>query len=142
MTDRILDYPYGKLFGWVGQLVIASVVLVGLVVKFITGIDSVALDMRTCELAWYDGVYKPFHKDRILANTRRDLNKLMVEKQTMLYQINLGRNPYASSTDGNVVGGRKINKDKFFWKASAENLKKDRLAIGNCLRRLPAYDFG
>ena len=65
----------------------------------------------------------------------------MVEMQTMLYQINLGRNPYPSSTDGNVVGGRKINKDRFFWKASAANFKKDCLSIGNCLLQLPAYDL-
>jgi hypothetical protein len=142
MIDRILDYPYGNLFGWKGQIVIASVILIGLVVKFVVGINTVALDPMTCELAWSDGVYKIAHKDRILVNTRRDLNKLMTEKQTLIYQVNSGRNPYASATDGNVRNSRKINKNKFFWKSFLANLKKERLAIGNCLRKLPNYNFG
>jgi hypothetical protein len=141
LTNRILDYPYGRLFGWKGRLVIASVVLIGLAVKFVVGINTVTLDPMSCKLAWSDGVYKIFHKERILANTRRDLNALMREKQTLIYQVNSGRNPYASSTDGNVVNARKINKDKFFWKSFLENLKKERLAIGNCLRQLPNYKF-
>ena len=109
-------------------------------VKFVTGIDGVSLDSRTCQLAWYNSVYEPFHKGSILANTWRCFNKVMVETQTMLYHINLGHNPYPSSTDSNVVGGRKINKDKFFWKALVAKLKEDRLAIGNCLHQLLAYD--
>lgn len=141
MIDRILDYPYGRLFGWKGQLVIVSVILIGLVAKFVVGINTVALDPMTCQLAWIDGVYKIIHKDRILANTRRDLNKLMTEKQTLIYQVNSGRNPYASSTDGNIRNARKINKNKFFWKSFLANLKKERLAVGNCLRQLPTYKF-
>jgi hypothetical protein len=142
LIDRILDYPYGKLFGLKGQLVIALVVVIGLTLKFVLGINTVALDPLTCELAWSDGVYKVFHKENILANTRRDLNKLMTEKQTLIYQVNSGRNPYASSTDGNVRNSRKINKNKFFWKSFLANLKKERLAIGGCLRKLPNYDLG
>lgn len=141
LIDRILDYPYARLFGWKGQLVIASVVLIGLAVKFVVGINTVTLDPMSCQLAWSDGVYKLFHKERILANTRNELNALMREKQTLIYQVNSGRNPYASSTDGNVVNSRKINKNKFFWKSFLENLKKERLAIGNCLRQLPNYKF-
>lgn len=136
-----MDYPYARLFGWKGQLVIASVVLIGLAVKFVVGINTVTLDPMSCQLAWSDGVYKLFHKERILANTRHELNALMREKQTLIYQVNSGRNPYASSTDGNVVNSRKINKNKFFWKSFLENLKKERLAIGNCLRQLPNYKF-
>ena len=139
LIDRILDYPYGRLFGWKGQLVIALVVLIGLSVKFVVGINTVALDPMTCKLAWSDGVYKIFHQDRILANTRRDLNVLMREKQTLIYQVNSGRNPYASSTDGNVVNSRKINKNKFFWKSFLANTKKERLAIGNCFAH-PRFD--
>lgn len=142
MIDRILDYPYGGLFGLKGQLVIALVILIGLAVKFVVGINTVALNPLSCELAWVDGVYKVFHKDDILANTRRDLNKLMTEKQTLIYQVNSGRNPYASATDGNVRNARKINKNKFFWVAFLANLRKEHLAIGNCLRKLPNYDFG
>ena len=141
LIDRILDYPYARLFGWKGQVVIASVVLIGLGVKFVVGINTVTLDPMSCRLAWSDGVYKMFHKEQILANTRRELNALMREKQTLIYQVNSGRNPYASSTDGNVLNARKINKDKFFWKSFLENLKKERLAIGNCLGKLPNYKF-
>jgi hypothetical protein len=58
LMDRVLDYPYGGLFGLKGKLVIAAVVVLGLIVKFLVGINSVALDPLTCELAWTDGVYK------------------------------------------------------------------------------------
>jgi hypothetical protein len=142
LTDRVLDYPYGRLFGLKGKMVIAAVVVLGLIAKFLVGINSVALDPLTCELAWTDGGYKILHKERILANTRRDLNRLMTEKQTLIYQVNSGRNPYHSSTDGNVVNARKINKNKFFWKSFLANLKKERLAVGSCLRKLPNYNFG
>lgn len=141
LIDRILDFPYRKLFGLTGQLVIASVVLIGLVVKFIVGINTVTLDPLTCELAWVDSVYKPFHKQRILANTRRELSRLLAEKQTALWQINDGRNPFPSTNSGNVAGAKRINKDKFFWRSYAANLKKEHLAISNCLRRLPTYTF-
>ena len=47
----------------------------GLVVKFGTGAVSNSVDLQACELGSYNGVYKPFDKDRILANTRWDLNK-------------------------------------------------------------------
>jgi hypothetical protein len=141
LIDRILDYPYGRLFGLKGQLVIALVILIGLAVKFVVGINTVSLDPMTCQLAWSDGVYKIFHKDQILVNTRRELNKLMTEKQTLIYQVNSGRNPYESTTDGNVRNARKINKNKFFWKSFLANLKKERLAVGNCLGKLPNYKF-
>jgi hypothetical protein len=142
LIDRILDYPYGKWFGWQGRLVIAAAVLTGLVVKFVVGIHTVTLDPMTCELAWTDGVYKVFHRERILSNTHRELNDLMRENQTLIYQIESGRNPYASASDGNVLNARKINQDKFFWKSFLANLKKERLAYSACLRRLPTYDFG
>jgi hypothetical protein len=142
LIDRILDYPYERMFGLKGRLVIAAVIFIGVAVKLVVGINTVTLDPMTCELAGIDSVYKIFHKDRILANTRRDLNKLMTEKQTLIYQVNSGRNPYESSTDGNVRNARKINKNKFFWKSFLANLKKERLAIGSCLGKLSNYDFG
>ncbi len=142
LIDRILDYPYAKWFGWQGRLVISGVILTGLVVKFIVGIHTVTLDPLSCELAWSDSVYKIFHKDRILANTNEKLNDLMRDNQTLIYQIESGRNPYASSTDGNVMNARKINQDKFFWKSFLANLKKERLAYSAYLRRLPNYEFG
>lgn len=141
LIDRILEFQYRKLFGLKGQMIIASVVVFGLIVKFVVGIGSVSLDPLTCELAWYDGVYKLLHKERILTNTRRDLSKLLVEKLTIARRINAGRNPFPSVTDGNVVGGRKINKDKFFWRAYIANLNKERTAISKCLGRLPYYRF-
>jgi len=141
VIDRILDFPYRKLFGLSGQLTIASFVLVILVVKFVTGINTVTLDPMTCELAWVDTVYKPFHKQRILANTQSELTKLMAEKQTALWQINAGRNPFPSTGNGNVAGAKRINKDKFFWRSYAVNLEKERVAISTCLRRLPTYSF-
>ena len=141
LIDRIVDYPYRKLFGLRGQLVIASVILIGLSAKFVIGINTVSLDPMTCELAWTDAVYRPFHKDRILANTQRKLTALLVETQTELWQVNAGRNPFGSTGGGNVVGADKINTDKFFWRAYAENLKKKRIAVSNCLGRLPTYTF-
>ena len=66
----------------------------------------------------------------------------MTEKQTLIYQVNSSRNPYESSTDGNVRNALKIYKNKFFWKPFLANLKKERLAIDNCLEKLPNYDFG
>jgi hypothetical protein len=70
-----IDYPYGKLFGLSGKFLIVSALLAGLVVKFGTGAVSNSVDLQACELGSYNGVYKPFDKDRILANTRWDLNK-------------------------------------------------------------------
>ena len=137
MIDRILDYPYRRLFGLRGQLVIGSVILLALVTKFFTGIDSVTLDPMSCALSGFDHVYKPFHKDRILANTRVALSKLMVEKQTILRQVNDGRNPFPSVTDGNIVRARKIDKNKFFWRSYIANLKKENLAIVKCLSARP-----
>ena len=141
LIDRILDYPYRKLFGLKGQLVIASVIVVVLVIKFITGIYTVTLNPVTCELAWFNSAYKLFHKERILTNTRVELNKLLIEKQTMLRDINDGRNPFHSTSDGNVYRARKINKNKFFWKSHVANLKKQSGAIGKCQNRLRNYRF-
>lgn len=142
LIDRILDFPYRRLFGPRGQLVIATVVVLLLAVKFITGVQSVTLDPLTCELAWADRVYKPFHQQRILANTRRELSDLLAEKQKAMWAIQAGRNPFPAAADGNVAGGqRRINKDKFFWRSYAANLEKERAAISACLRRLPTYRF-
>ena len=141
LIDRILNYPYRKLFGLKGQLVIASVIVIVLVIKFITGIYTVTLNPISCELAWLDSVYKLFHKERILTNTGVELNKLLIEKQTMLRDINDGRNPFHSTSDGNVYRARKINKNKFFWKSHAANLKKQSGAISKCISRLRNYRF-
>lgn len=142
LTDRILDFPYRKLFGPRGRLVIASAVVLLLAVKFVTGIQSVTLDPLTCELAWVDRVYEPLHEQRILANTRREFSDLLAEKQKALWAIQAGRNPLPAAAEGNVAGGeRRINKDKFFWRTYAANLEKERVAISACLRRLPTYRF-
>lgn len=141
LIDKILDYPYGKLFGLRGQLVIGSVIIVVLVIRFFTGISTVTLDPLTCKLAWADEVYELFHKQRILLNTRYELNRLLAEKQTALRQINDGRSPFSSPSDGNVVRAKKINKDKFFWRSYANNLRKENTAIIKCMGRLPTYRF-
>lgn len=141
LIDRILDFPYRRLFGRTGRLVIAGVVLVLLAVKFVTGIDTVGLDPATCELAWADKVYQPFFKARILANSRRDLSQQLADKQATLWQIKAGRNPFPSDSGGNVARVRTINPDKFFWRSYASNLESEIAAISDCLRRLPTYRF-
>lgn len=141
LIDRIVDFPYRRLFGLKGCAVLAAVVLVVLGVRFVTGIATVTLDPMTCELAWTDAPYRLFHEQQILANTRRELPRLLAEKQTALWAIRAGRDPFASKADGNVARIKRIDKDKFFWRSYAENLEKQRAAIGECLHRLPAYRF-
>jgi len=141
LIDRILNFPYRRLFGTRGRLVIAAVVLTVLGGRFVTGIGSVTLDPATCRLAWADNVYRLFHQDRILANTQRELTRLLAEKQTALWAVNAGRDPFPSKGEGNVATVKRIDNSKFFWRAYAANLEKDRVAIGDCLRRLPGYRF-
>lgn len=141
LIDRILAFPYRRLFGLKGLTVIATVVLAAAGIRFVAGIGTVTLDPATCRLAWTDAVYKPFHRDRILANTQREFNRLLAEKQTALWAINAGRDPFPSRSEGNVATVKRIDNTKFFWRAYAANLEKERVAIGDCLRRLPGYRF-
>lgn len=137
LIDRVLDYSIEKMFGLKGRLVI----VIGLVVKLVVGINTVTLDPIMCKLAGINNVYRVFHNDRILAKTLYNFNKLMTEKQTLIYQVNSGRSPYEASTDGNVHNEHKINKNIYFWKPFLANLKKKCLAIAFCLGKLPNYDF-
>ena len=142
LIDRILDFPYRRLFGLTGSVVMASVVVVALGTRFAIGIATVTLQPSTCTLAWADNVYRPFHEHRILANTQRELPRLLAEKQTALWAVNAGRDPFPAKGTGNVASAQRIDKDKFFWRAYAANLEKDIVAISDCLRRLPTYRFG
>ena len=142
LIDRILSFPYRRLFGLKGCLVIAAAVAMTAGSRFVAGIGTVTLDPATCRLAWADHVYRPFHEQRILANTQRDFNRLLAEKQTALWAINAGRDPFPSKGGGNVATVEGIDNGKFFWRAYAANLEKERAAISDCLRRLPAYRFG
>ena len=141
MIDRVLDYPYRRLFGVKGCLVIASMVVAALGVRYATGLATVTLEPTSCELAWTDTAYRLFHKERILANTQREFPRLLAETQTALWAVNAGRDPFPSKTAGNVAAPKRIDKDKFFWRSYAINLEKERVAIGDCLRRLPTYRF-
>ena len=141
LIDRIVDYPYRRLFGVKGCTVIALVVLAAVATRYVTGIATVTLDPMTCELAWTDAPYKLFHKQQVLDNTRRALGPMIAEKQTALWAIRAGRDPFPSKGSGNVATVKRIDKDKFFWRSYAENLEKQRLAISDCLRRLDGYRF-
>jgi|OM-RGC.v1.021554069 hypothetical protein len=136
LIDRILDYPYSRLFGLKGKLVIVAIVLIGLVVKFVTGINTVTVDPTTCELGWADEIYRVTHKQRVVANSQRELGRLTGEKQTVLWAIQAGRDPFPSKAGGNVARIQRIDKDKFFWRSYAGNLEKDLAAISACLQRL------
>ncbi|MEQ9329812.1 hypothetical protein [Thalassobaculum sp.] len=141
LIDRIVDYPYRRLFGVTGCTVIVLVILAITVARYAFGIATVTLDPRTCELAWKDAPYKLFHKEGILENTRRELGRLTAEKQKVLWDIQAGRDPFPSKGDGNVARIKRIDNDKFFWRAYAQNLEKDLAAMGECLHRLPTYRF-
>lgn len=141
LIDRIVDYPYRRLFGVKGCTIIALVVLAAVAVRYVAGIATVSLDPATCRLAWTDTPYVPFFKERILENTRREFGRLLAEKQKTLWDIQAGRDPFPSKTAGNVAGIRRIDNDKFFWRAYAQNLETEIAAISDCLRRLPGYRF-
>lgn len=136
LIDRILDYPYRRLFGLKGKLVITAIVLIGLVAKFVAGINTVTVDPMTCELSWADEIYRVTHKQRVVANSQRDLSRMIGEKQTVLWAIQAGRDPFPSEAGGNVARIQRIDKDKFFWRSYAGNLEKEILAISACLQRL------
>ncbi|GHD61762.1 hypothetical protein GCM10017083_49560 [Thalassobaculum fulvum] len=141
LIDRIVDYPYRRLFGVKGCSVIALVVLAAVAIRYTVGIGTVTLDPMTCRLAWTDAPYKPFFKERILQNTRRELGRQVAEKQKALWDIRAGRDPFPAKASGNVAGIRRIDNDKFFWRAYAQNLETEIAAISDCLRRLPGYRF-
>ncbi len=141
LIDRIVDYPYGRLFGVKGCSVIALAVLAVVIVRYALGIATVTLGPTTCELAWSDAPYRLFFKERILENTRRELGRLTAEKQTVLWAIQAGRDPFPSKSDGNVARIKRIDNDKFFWRTYAQNLEKELAAMSACLRRLPTYRF-
>lgn len=139
--DRILDYNYAKWFGLKGQLVIATMVVVYLIVNFFAGISTVTLDPLTCELAWSDKVYTFVHKENIRANTKREINRLIAKKLKAQQRIRAGKSPYPSKQTGNVVSTRKINRDKFFWRSFAKTLVKEQKLLSECSARLPRYQF-
>lgn len=140
LIDRVLDFPYRRLFGLKGCLVIAVCVLAVLGVRFVTGIATVTLDPTTCRLAGLNVVYKPFHQQRILENTQQALQRQIGEKQTALWAVRAGRDPFAPK-DAAITAARTIDRDKFFWRSYAANLEKEIQAIGDCLRKLPDYRF-
>ncbi len=141
LIDRIVDYPYRRLFGVKGCTVIALVVLATVAIRYVVGIATVTLDPATCELAWTDAPYKLAHKERILENTRREFSRIVAEKQTALWAIQAGRDPFPSKGDSNVARIKRIDQDKFFWRAYAQNLQTEIAAMSDCLRRLPGYRF-
>ncbi len=141
LIDRIVDYPYRRLFGVKGCTVIAVVVLTVVAIRYAVGIRTVTLDPMSCELAWSDAPYQPFFKQRILENTRIELGRQIAEKQTVLWAIQAGRDPFPSKADGNVARIRRIDKDKFFWRTYAKNLEDEIAAMSACLQRLPTYRF-
>ena len=141
MIDRILDFPYRKLFGVRGQLVIFSTILIVLIIKFIAGINSVALDPKSCRLSTIDSPYLLFHKEHILKNTSTLLRTSLIENQRILRHIADGINPFESSTDGNVKRARKINRKKFLWRTMVKRLRKDNLSIIRCQGKLKTYKF-
>ena len=71
LIDRILDFPYRKLFGVRGQIIIGTIVVFVFLIKFFSGIDTVMLDAKTCKVSLWDTPYLLFHKERILKNTER-----------------------------------------------------------------------
>lgn len=141
LIDRIVDYPYRRLFGVTGCTVIVVAILTIVAVRYVVGVATVTLDPATCELAWTDAPYKPFVKERILENTRRELSRQIAEKQKALWDIRAGRDPFPSKSNGNVARVKRIDNGKFFWRSYAENLEKQVAAMGACLHRLPAYRF-
>ena len=141
LIDRILDFPYRKLFGIRGQITIGTILVLALVIKFFSGISTVALDFKPCKLSLWDTPYLLFHKERILKNTASSLREKFLENQRIVRHINDGINPYESSTDGNIKRARKINRKKFFWKTAVERTRKENLSIIRCLGKLKNYKF-
>ena len=66
LIDRILDFPYRKLFGIRGQITIGTIIVLVLIVKFFSGIHTVMLDTKTCKVSFWDTPYLLFHKEKIL----------------------------------------------------------------------------
>ena len=141
LIDLILEFQYGKLFGRMGILVITVAIVMFLTIKFLMGINTVALDPKTCKISNWDVAYLVFHKQQILRNTSLLFQNSLRENQAVLRHINDGINPFKSSTDGNITRARKIKKSKFMWKSMAKRLTKENLAIIRCLAKLPKYKF-
>ncbi len=141
LMNRLIDFPYQKLFGRRGQIIIASIFFLFLIVKFVTGLNSVSLQPESCKLSFIDLPYALFHQDRIISNTRISFQTKLIQNQTKLRQINDGRSPFRSVTDGNTVRARKINTDKFVWRALRTTLKNENHALAKCLGRLSNYQF-
>lgn len=141
IIDYLLDFPYRKLFGVWGILVISLAVIVIFIIKFIIGIDSVAINPKNCKLSVWDSPYLVFHQDRILKNTSSSLRNALMENQRILRHIDDGVNPFKSSTDGNITRARKINNKKFVWTNMIKNKRRENLSIIKCLGKLRAYKF-
>ena len=79
LIDRILDFPYRKLFGVRGQITIGTIVVLVLIVKFFSGINTVMLDAKTCSVSFWDTPYLLFHKEQILKKLIRQESRLFSE---------------------------------------------------------------
>ena len=141
MIDHILDFPYRKLFGVRGLLIIFSIIIFIFIVKLIVGIGTVTLNPKDCKLSVWDTPYLVFHQDRILKNTSSSLRNALMENQRVLRHIDDGINPFQSSTDGNIKRGRKINNKKFLWTTMVKNKRRENLSIIKCLGKLRTYKF-
>ena len=141
LIDRILDFPYRKLFGVRGQITIGTIVVLVLIVKFFSGINSFMLDEKTCSVSFWEKPYLLFHKDKILKNTASNLRQKFLENQRIARHIDDGINPFASTTDGNIKRARRINPNKFVWKTMVQRVRKENLSIIRCLGKLKNYKF-
>ena len=141
LIDRILDFPYRKLFGVRGQITIGTIVVFVFIIKFFSGIDTVMLDAKTCKVSIWDTPYLLFHKERILKNTASNLREKFLENQRIARHIDDGINPFKSATDGNIKRARKINPNKFVWKTMVQRVRKENLSIIRCLGKLKNYRF-
>ena len=136
LLELVLEFPYRKLFGRSGKIIIASSIVI-----FLITIDTVRLDPKTCKLSYWDIPYLMFHKKQILRNSSISFQKSMRENQITLRHINDGINPFKSKKDGNVTRARKINRDKFMWKSMGRRLVRENQEIIKCLGKLPRYKF-
>ncbi|MBT4354108.1 MAG: hypothetical protein HOD13_06050 [Rhodospirillaceae bacterium] len=141
LLELVLEFPYRKLFGRTGKIIIASSIVIFLITNFFLGIDTVRLDPKTCKLSHWDIPYLMFHKKQILRNSSISFQKSMRENQVTLRHINDGINPFKSKKDGNVTRARKINRDKFMWKSMGRRLVRENQEIIKCLGKLPRYKF-
>ena len=82
LIDRILDFPYRKLFGVRGQITIGTIVVFVFIIKFFSGIDTVMLDAKTCKVSIWDTPYLLFHKERSICH-----NELLYLIKKVLYFI-------------------------------------------------------